>query len=141
MRFHEQIHGVYFDDLDAFRILHNSRYVLLFERTVGSFWKSLGFSGLFMADEGDQFHLVRANHIEYLRPVEGVNDVRVRMHVAKLGRTSLTLAFRVLPMDQDVDHATGTRVLVRVDPATRRPVPWSEEFRRKVAPFTASTEG
>ena len=37
-RFHEQVMGVYFDDLDAFRILHNARYLLLFERTIGSFW-------------------------------------------------------------------------------------------------------
>ena len=26
MRFHEVIHGVYFDDLDIFGILHNARY-------------------------------------------------------------------------------------------------------------------
>jgi acyl-CoA thioester hydrolase len=32
LRFHEAIHGVYFDDLDAFQILHNARYLLLFER-------------------------------------------------------------------------------------------------------------
>ena len=137
MRFHEQIHGVYFDDLDAFQILHNSRYVLLFERTVGSFWKQLGYTGLFNTDHPDQFHLVRANHIEYHRPVEGVVDVRVRLHVAKMGRSSLTFAFRLLPMDEDVDYATGTRVVVRVDPKTRRPVPWTEEVRKKLQPFTA----
>ena len=34
MRFHESIHGVYFDDLDALQILHNSRYLVLFERTI-----------------------------------------------------------------------------------------------------------
>ena len=43
VRFHEQVHGVYFDDLDAFQILHNARYLLLFERTIGSFWKRLGW--------------------------------------------------------------------------------------------------
>ncbi len=41
VRFHEQVHGVYFDDLDAFQILHNARYLLLFERTIGSFWQKL----------------------------------------------------------------------------------------------------
>lgn len=137
MRFHEQIHGVYFDDLDAFQILHNSRYVLLFERTVGGFWKQLGYSGLFSADQQDQFHLVRANEISYQRPVEGVTDVRVRLHVAKVGRTSLSFAFRVLPLDEDVDYATGSRVIVRVDPKTRRPTPWTESFRAKIKPYTA----
>jgi acyl-CoA thioesterase FadM len=42
---------------------------------------------------------------------------------------------RVLPLDQDDDHARGTRTLVRVDPATWRPVPWSDEFRAALAPY------
>ena len=32
----------------------------------------------------DQFHLVRANHLEYLKPVVGVSQVRVRVWVEKL---------------------------------------------------------
>src|SRR6476646_2251373 len=45
VRFHEQVHGVYFDDLDAFQILHYARYLLLFERTICSFWNHLGWGG------------------------------------------------------------------------------------------------
>ena len=45
MRFHEVVHSIYFDDLDALQILHNSRYVLLIERTIGSFFRHLGFTG------------------------------------------------------------------------------------------------
>src|SRR4051812_1492526 len=101
MRFHEANHGVYFDDLDAFQILHNARYVLLVERTIGSFWRHLGWTGIIEASDPDQFHLVRTNHIEYLRPVMGMGDVRVRIWVDKLGRTSLTFGFSVLPIDQD----------------------------------------
>ena len=98
MRFHEAVHGVYFDDLDAFQILHNARYVLLFERTIGSFWRHLGWGGpLDVQSNPDQFHLVRTNHVEYLRPVDGVGQVRVRVWVEKLGRTSLTFGFSCLP--------------------------------------------
>lgn len=141
MRFHEDIHGVYFDDLDAFQVLHNARYLLLIERSIGRFWHRLGWGGLLDAQKNpDQFHLVRANQIEYLRAVEGVGDVRVRIWVEKLGSTSLTFGFRILPLDRDVDHARGTRVLVRVDPATRRPVPWSAAFRQKLAPWVAPPE-
>ncbi len=135
-RFHESIHGVYFDDLDPFQILHNARYLLLFERTIGEFWKRLGWGGTLDAQQNpDQFHLVRANTVEYLRPVIGVGDVRVRLEVKSLGRTSLTFSFRVMPLDEDLDHATGTRTIVRVDPVHRRPVPWSEDFRRTLDPF------
>jgi len=136
MRFHEAIFGVYFDDLDPFHILHNARYILLFERAIGSFWQVLGWGGPLDAQSNpDQFHLVRTNNIEYLRPVEGVGKVRVRVWVEKLGRTSLTFGLRCLPMDQDIDHARGTRVIVRVDPQSRRPVPWTEDFGEGLAPY------
>jgi acyl-CoA thioester hydrolase len=138
MRFFEQVMGVYFDDLDALGILHNARYILLFERTIGSFWKHLGWGGpLDSGQNPDQYHMVRANQIEYLSPVRGVGDVRVRVWIDHLGRTSLRFGVRVLAMDRDEDHARGTRTLVRVDPVTFRPVPWSEGFRAKIAPYRA----
>ncbi|WP_170319559.1 acyl-CoA thioesterase [Polyangium spumosum] len=137
-RFHETLMGVYFDDLDAFQILHNARYILLFERTIGSFWKHLGWGGVLDAQKNpDQFHFVRANAVEYLRPVVGVRDVRVRVWVDKLGRTSLTFGFRILPTDQDEDFARGTRTIVRVDPTTHRPVPWTDTFRATLEPYRA----
>ena len=142
MRFHEAIHGVYFDDLDAFRILHNARYVLMFERTIGSFWRELGWSGpLDVQSNPDQFHLVAQNHVDYVTPVEGVGQVRCRVWVERLGRTSLTFGLRLMPLDEDVDHARGTRVIVRVDPETKRPVPWSEPFREKLAPYRRDLSG
>ncbi len=135
MRFHERVHGVYFDDLDAFQILHNARYLLLFEHVIGSFWQHLGWSALDFVRHPDQYHLVRSNHVEYLRPVTGTGAVRVRVWVEVLGNTSLTFGLRVLPLDEDIEHATGQRVVVRVDHKTKKPVPWSDEFRRIIAPY------
>lgn len=143
MRFHEAIHGVYFDDLDALGILHNSRYLLLMERTIGSFWQRMGWSGAPDAQANpERFHLVRANHLEYLRPITGVGEVRVRVWVEKLGTTSMTFGFRVLPLDEDTPFAEGWRALVCVAPDTYRPTPWTDAFRKSVAPFirTASPQ-
>ena len=134
-RFHETVMGVYFDDLDPFHILHNARYLLLFERTLGSLWLTLGTGALQDRADPDQFHLVRANSVEYLSPVRGVGQVRVRVWIERIGRTSLTFAFRLMPMDRDVDHARGTRTVVRVDPDTFKPAPWTDAFRERVAPF------
>lgn len=132
-RFHEQVMGVYFDDLDAFYILHNARYLLLFERTLGSFWEEIGMGTFEPQSAGDHCHLVRANTIEYHRPVRGTGHVRVRVWVQSLGRTSLTFGFRLMPIDEDIDCATGTRTIVRVDPSTQRAEPWSEEFRERLS--------
>jgi acyl-CoA thioester hydrolase len=130
-RFYEEVMGVYFDDLDAFRILHNARYLLLFERTLGAFWESVGVT--LAGDLPDHWHLVRANHVEYLRAVRGTGRVRVRVWIEAIGRTSLTFGFRIMPLDEDVDYAVGSRAVVRVDPTTQRPVPWSDGFRTLLA--------
>jgi acyl-CoA thioester hydrolase len=55
--------------------------------------------------------------------------------VEKLGKSSLTFGLAVLPMDEDLEYARGERVIVRVDPATMTPTPWTEEFRKKLAPY------
>jgi acyl-CoA thioester hydrolase len=141
MRFHETIHGVYFDDLDAFHILHNARYLLLFEHAIGSFWRHLGWAGVLDFNSNpDQYHLVRANSLDYQRPVMGTGQVRVRVWVERLGRTSLTFGLRVMPLDEDIDHATGQRTVVRVDPESKRPCPWTPSFREKIAPYCAHIE-
>lgn len=140
-RFHEQAMGVYFDDLDPYRILHNARYLLLFERTLGSFWLELGMGALQDPENPDNFHFVRTNEIEYLSPVRGVGRVRVRVWIDKLGRTSLTFGFQMMPMDEDTLHARGSRTIVRIDPASFRPVPWTDAFRALVAPWVSSPAG
>ena len=136
MKFFEQRHGIYFDDLDIFGVLHNARYPLLVERTIGAFWQELGWSGLSnLKANPDQFHLVRVNHFEYLRAVEGVNAGRARVWIQKLGTTSLVFAFSILPIDEDLPYATGYRVLVCVDPESRTPKPWSSGIRSKLSPY------
>lgn len=134
--------SVYFDDLDVFGVLHNARYLLLIERTLGSFWEALGVGAMMdpasVRAGGDHWHLVRSNRIDYHRPVRGPGRVRVRVWVEKLGRTSLVFGFCVRPMDADLDFATGERVVVCVDPATARPAPWSEDFRTRVGPWSPS---
>jgi acyl-CoA thioester hydrolase len=142
VRFHENVHGIYFDDLDAFQILHNARYLLLIERTIGSFWQRLGWgSWRDMQENVDAQHLVRENHIEYLRPVVGTGEVRVRIWIERLGRSSLVFGFCVMPMDEDVDFAVGTRALVRIDVATRTPTAWTDAFRAKVTPYLRAGRG
>lgn len=136
MRFHESTHEVYFDDLDAFQVLHNARYLVLFEHAIGSFWRVLGWGGpLDYNINPDQYHFVRANRVEYLRPFRGVGEVRVRVWVESVGVTSLTFGLCVRPPQEDIELATGERVVVRVDPDTHRPVPWSASFRESVEPY------
>ena len=136
MRFFEVIHGVYFDDLDAFQILHNARYLLIMERTIGEFWQRMDWGPMLdPVRNPDQHHLVAANHLDYHRPVLGMGQIRCRIWVEKLGRSSLSFGFSILPTDEDLPHATGTRVVVKIDPESRKSTPWSDAFREAVAPY------
>ena len=38
-------------------------------------------------------------------------------------------------MDEDTDYATGRRVVVKVNPETRLPEPWTDDFRTLVADY------
>ncbi len=137
-RFHEQVMGVFFDDLDAFQILHNARYILLFERTLGSFWLEVGLGAFDLNGETDHLHLVAHNSVDYLAPVRGVGRVRVRVYVESIGRSSLVFRFAIMPMDEDREYARGKRVIVRFDPNTQKSTPWSDDFRQRIAPWVAA---
>ena len=138
-RFHETVFGIYFDDLDPFNILHNARYLLLFERALGGFWMDVGWGAFQDSERPEQFHLVRHNAIDYLSPVRGVCKVRVRVGVEHIGRTSMRFDFRMLPLDRDLDHARGTRTVVHVEPSTLAARPWTEDFRTAMREWVDKT--
>jgi acyl-CoA thioester hydrolase len=121
---------VHFDDLDALGLLHNARYPVMVERAWGALWNERGlvFEGDWEA-AGDFCNAVREFTITYDAPVKQPGRYAVRLWLDRLGRTGLTYGFRFCSADGAVTYARGTRVLVRLDPATLRPAPWSERFR------------
>lgn len=127
---------VYFDDLDALNILHNVRYLLFIERARGELFQALGFRWEDdLAHNPDKFHVVAAHEIEYLAPVRGEGELIVELAARKLGTTSLVLAAKVCSLHGSKVYAQGSTRLVRLDPETFQPCPWSERFRRAMAPL------
>ncbi|MFJ9565189.1 acyl-CoA thioesterase [Streptomyces fuscichromogenes] len=122
---------VHFDELDALGMLHNARYPLLVERAWLSLWQQegFGFAGDWQA-AGDASNVVKELRITYELPVHDAGP-HYALHVwlERLGSTSLTHGFRFCAADGGVTHAVGTRTLIRVDPDTGRPMPWSERLR------------
>ncbi|TMR11156.1 acyl-CoA thioesterase [Nonomuraea turkmeniaca] len=135
---------VYFDDLDAMGLLHNSRYALLVERAVAAYWHRLGWaSDPARSAFKDVFLAVREFKVTYHVPIAGAGEALVHFWIDRLGRTSAVYGFRVLSADREVVHAEGYRVNVNLDPATLRPAPFSDELRVAAAPLllTASLSG
>ncbi|GAA3168724.1 MULTISPECIES: acyl-CoA thioesterase [Streptomyces] len=121
---------VHFDDLDALGLLHNARYPLLVERAWTELWQDKGvrFEGDWAA-AGDACNAVKEFRIGYEAPVTRPGGYAVHLWLDRLGTTGLTYGFRFCSADGTVTYARGSRVLVRLDAATLRPAPWSEEFR------------
>jgi acyl-CoA thioester hydrolase len=130
---YRSVQHVYFDDLDALNILHNVRFLLFMERARGELFNALGFrwEDDFSVNP-DKYHVVAAHEIKYLAPVRGEGDVAVELAPTHLGTSSLILAANVQSLDGKHRFAEGTTRIVRLDPTTSKPCPWSQVFRDKV---------
>jgi acyl-CoA thioester hydrolase len=122
--------------LDMLGVLHNARYLLLFERARFELWQA---SGLEIGSPGlDWPYYVVRNEINYRAPITRIQEVTVTLRVAELGRSSVTLAHEVL-QDDGTLAADGQTTLVRVDPQTGRSTPWSDSFRALLAAYYIPT--
>lgn len=121
---------IHFDELDPMHMLHNSRFAAQIERATVAFYRSLGRT--WQRDHAanpDQFHVVRDFRIEYLAPV-GPGEIDIEIWVEHLGRTSCVYGFRCVSPDRRILHARGTRAIIKIDPETHEPQPWSEFFQQ-----------
>ena len=125
---------VHFDDLDALGLLHNARYALLLERALTAYWSERGVSyqgG--QASTPDVFHAVREFTITYHAPITGTGPVAVHFWLEHFGTSSAEYAFRFHSLDGTTAYAEGRRAIVRFDPATLRPAPWTDTARQVAA--------
>jgi len=136
---YRSVQRVYFDDLDALNILHNVRFLLFIERARGELFQALGF--LWEDDvtvNPDKFHVVAEHHIRYLQPVRGEGELHIELTPTHLGTTSLIIAAQVRAKHGDEVYADSTTRLVRLDPATNTPCPWSDRMRRRMGPMVSA---
>lgn len=121
---------IHFDDLDALGVLHNARYAVLVERAILEWWGARGwaFAGG-RPTRPDVFNVIREYSVTFHVPIVGTGRINVHFWLEKLGTTSADYRFRFLSEDGSVVHAEGRRVNVCLDPATMRPIPWSDEAR------------
>lgn len=124
---------VYFDDLDALNILHNVRFVLFMERARGELFNALGFHWEDdVSVNPDKFSVIAENTIRYRKPVRGEGQIAVLVRPTHLGNTSLVVEAKVCSVDGSELFAEGEARLVRLDPTTFRPCPWSDRFRQAI---------
>jgi acyl-CoA thioester hydrolase len=122
---------VWFDELDMVGVLHNARYAIHVERAMSAWYHSLTDK-----DPSDAVVVVRQYNIEFLHPfTQQPGELVIECGLGKLGTTSAVFTFRALsylPDGTEVEHARGIRAIVKVDPQTLRPAPWSGRYRELV---------
>lgn len=121
---------VYWDMLDLMGILHNTAYPMLFERARTEFWRSLGYGG-YGDPAFDWPYVVARNEVNYRAPIEKDEEIDVTVFVESIGRTSITIGHEVIRADGALS-ADGRTILVRIDPATKQPIPWTDSLRQKL---------
>jgi acyl-CoA thioester hydrolase len=124
---------IYWDMLDLMGILHNAAYPLLLERARTEFWRSLGYGG-YGDPAFDWPYMVARNEVNYRAAIQRDEEIEVTVFVEAIGRTSMTIGHEVFRGDGTLS-ADGRTVLVRIDPSTNRPIPWTDSLRQKLQDY------
>jgi acyl-CoA thioester hydrolase len=126
---------VFFDEFDPNGHLHNARFAVHVERAQTALFEQLTGGAAGSAERvADLHYVVRQLHVEFLAPVAAPGPLPVTLTGLTIGNTSATYGFSC---GTGPVRATGHRVIVKVDPVTGRPVPWSDWYRDVFKELTA----
>ncbi len=128
---------VFFDELDLNGSLHNARFAVHVERAQSALFEQLGHGWSHYSDRDPDLHyVVRELHVEFLAPFGAPGPLRVTLSADRIGTTSAVYGFRC---GDEVTYAVGHRVIVKIDPDSGRPAPWSDRYRETFAELARST--
>ncbi len=131
---------VRWSDVDFAGIICYGAYLRFYELAETELFRAAGTPYGELFDRFDLW-LPRAEiHSEFHYPARLDDRLRVAAHVARVGHTSLTIAFQVLHLPTARLGADGHQVLVSVDRRTLRPKLLPQDLVDLLAPFTLSRE-
>jgi acyl-CoA thioester hydrolase len=123
-------------EMDAFQHVNNVTYARWLESARIAYFAAIGLLQR-MRDEGIGPILGRLA-IDYRRPVTFPDTVRVDATVAKIGKTSLTMRYRIWSADQRAEVATGEDVIVLFDYRAARSTPVDDALRAAIVGLEAT---
>ncbi len=123
-------------EMDAFQHVNNVAYARWLETGRIAYFSRIGLLDRMKAD-GVGPILARLT-IEYHRPVTFPDTVRVDVTTTKIGRSSLTLAYRVWSEALQAEVVTAEDVIVVMDYRASRTAPVDDALRSAIAALEAS---
>lgn len=116
-------------EMDAFQHVNNTAYLRWFETARIEWLARVAFTG-----SGGAGPILARTEIDYRLPVVWPDTVEVAVGVVALGRSSVTLGYRVTSASHGgAVVAEGVTVVVLFDPAAKRGVPIDEALRARIA--------
>ncbi|HEX8344057.1 MAG TPA: thioesterase family protein [Actinoplanes sp.] len=122
-------------DMDAYGHVNNARFLTLYEEArAAMFFVAARATGVWSLEEG----IVIARHeIDYLRPVDYGDPVRIEMWISELRVASFTVAYEMF--DDDVLASRASSVCAPFNLTEQRPRRLSEAEREFLLPYVAPT--
>ncbi|NMO55623.1 acyl-CoA thioesterase [Actinoplanes sp. TBRC 11911] len=125
---------VRWSDMDAFGHVNNARFLTLYEEArCELFFGQAHKHGLDSFEAGT---VIARHEIEYLRPVDYGDPVRIEMWVSELRASTITVSYELF--DNGVLASRAKSVLVPYDLANGRPRRLSDAEREFLTPYVIS---
>jgi acyl-CoA thioester hydrolase len=125
---------VRYGDLDPQGHVNNAKYLTYFEQARVQYTIGLG---LFSKDQSFmEIGVIIADiHITYLEPIYFGKEIKVGVHVAKLGFKSMTWEQNIIDAETGKELAKGEVVLVTYDYKKGNTIPIPQQWREKITEF------
>ncbi len=125
---------VRYADLDPQGHVNNAKFLTYFEQARLAYWIQLG---IFTTDQSFmELGIILADvHITYLAPVYYGQNIKVGVHVSKLGNKSMTWEQNVVDADTGRELAKGEVVVVAYDYREEKTVSIPQDWREKISMF------
>lgn len=125
---------VRYGDLDPQGHVNNAKHLTYFEQARIAYLMELG---LFTKDQSFmEIGVILADvHITYLEPIYFGQNIKVGVHIAKLGTKSMTWQQNIVDADTGEELAKAKVVMVTYDYRAEKTIPIPQEWREKISTF------
>jgi acyl-CoA thioester hydrolase len=125
---------VRYGDLDPQGHVNNAKHLTYFEQARIAYWIKLG---LFTKDQSFmEIGVILADiHLTYLEPIYYGQNIKVGVHISKLGNKSMTWMQNIVDADTGKELAKGEVIMVAYDYRAEKTIPIPQEWREKITKF------
>ena len=125
---------VRYGDLDPQGHVNNAKHLTYFEQARIAYWIELG---LFTKDQSFmEIGVILADiHLTYLEPIYYGQNIKVGVHIAKLGNKSMTWQQNIVDADTGKELAKGDIIMVSYDYRAEKSISIPQEWREKISGF------